>query len=62
MMRIFVSSKMEMLGSNLGRVIGYPESFGCFPQPLHIFAGLLSHPGHDRFLPNPSGFIIYKSS
>jgi hypothetical protein len=38
---VLESHILEVLSLNLGRDIGYPELFRCFPQSLHTNAGIV---------------------
>jgi hypothetical protein len=48
----------EILGSNLGRVTGYPDIFCDIPRPLQENSRILILRGHDGFLPNSFQLII----
>jgi hypothetical protein len=52
---------LEVLGSNLVRINGYPEVNSDFPQTLQLCARILPLLGHDHFLPNPSNSLFISS-
>jgi hypothetical protein len=44
---------LEVLGSNLGRDLSYPDrSSRAFPQSLQANGSIVPQPGNGRFLPN----------
>jgi hypothetical protein len=51
-----------MLGSNLGRDMGFPGGFRDYPRSLQANGGIIFRLAHNRFLPNLLESVIHQSS